>query len=286
LTANQIYTSIAEPPPAFDSDARSQGLSLMVAAGPFTTKDNLDYKPLRDLFEVIRRRVPDYLLLAGPFVDASHNDIQACRIDKTFEDFFDELIKLIEAKLDSIATKILIVPSLRDVQHANVFPQPPFFESDDHSQKKISYLPNPCTVCIGNKSFGITTTDILTHLAGTELVKRSDQSQTQDPSSHLVQYLIDQQSYYPLFPPDSKSQLDTTHYEALAMPYTPDVLLFSSLKPHFVNEISGVLCVNTGPLTRNSGGTYAYITVHPETTDASKPKSNIAQRTRVDIIRI
>lgn len=47
-------------------------LSVMVAAGPFTTSDSLEYEPLEDLLRVVVARKPDVCVLAGPFVDANH----------------------------------------------------------------------------------------------------------------------------------------------------------------------------------------------------------------------
>ena len=45
---------------------------MLVAAGPYTTTDNLDYQPLEDLMRVIAATKPDVAVLAGPFVDATH----------------------------------------------------------------------------------------------------------------------------------------------------------------------------------------------------------------------
>lgn len=45
---------------------------MLVAAGPFTIDENLDYAPLEDLMKVIAAKAPDVAVLVGPFVDINH----------------------------------------------------------------------------------------------------------------------------------------------------------------------------------------------------------------------
>lgn len=48
----------------------------MVAAGPFTTADSLEYDALRDLFDLVQRDRPHTLVLLGPFLDGNNSDIK------------------------------------------------------------------------------------------------------------------------------------------------------------------------------------------------------------------
>ena len=43
-------------------------MTILVAAGPFTTSNNLDYAPLNDLLSVARKLKPDVLILVSSFV--------------------------------------------------------------------------------------------------------------------------------------------------------------------------------------------------------------------------
>ena len=61
----------------------------MVAAGPFTLADDLDYAPLDALLSVCRRQRPDALVLVGPFVDAEQPLVASGTIDLTFQDIFE-----------------------------------------------------------------------------------------------------------------------------------------------------------------------------------------------------
>jgi len=48
----------------FKSSART--VRLVVAAGPFTLADRLNFTPLQDLLQLVRRDKPDVLVLVSP----------------------------------------------------------------------------------------------------------------------------------------------------------------------------------------------------------------------------
>ena len=54
-------------------------MQVVVAAGPYTTSDNLNYEPLDDLFTYVEKHSPHLVVLCGPFVDAKHSMIDGCR---------------------------------------------------------------------------------------------------------------------------------------------------------------------------------------------------------------
>jgi DNA polymerase alpha subunit B len=126
-----------------------QPLSVMVAAGPFTTQDNLDYRPFEDILVKALKAKPDVLILVGPFVDASQPIVSSgdcVLVDRdaegeavgehtaSFEMVFVEKIvrdgftQMFNSQEDFgvIPTNIILVPSLLDAHHECVFPQPPF----------------------------------------------------------------------------------------------------------------------------------------------------------------
>ena len=70
------------------SGAGPGGLSLCVAAGPFTTSEDLGYAPLAELLGSCAAAPPDALLLVGPFVDVEHPLVASGALDVTFEDLF------------------------------------------------------------------------------------------------------------------------------------------------------------------------------------------------------
>jgi DNA polymerase alpha subunit B len=133
-----------------------QALSVVAAAGPFTTADNLEYEPLEELLSLVATSKPDVLVLMGPFVDSTHpilqggdatlfsrdddgNLLYGKEHDASYEMVFIE--KVIRDGLGSyfnsasdfggvLPTQIILVPSLLDAHHECVFPQPPFGDRD------------------------------------------------------------------------------------------------------------------------------------------------------------
>jgi DNA polymerase alpha subunit B len=174
----------------------SDPLKIMTACGPFTTSDNLNYLPLQDLLGKVLISKPDVLILVGPFVDVSQpllssgdviledeyeggendeNDSshivtsQSASYEMVFtmriirdclQAFFNE-----EDASSSLATNIILIPSLLDGHHEFVYPQPPFgdrdeinteffaeslgvlnipFSKEKDPRKRIHLLSNPC----------------------------------------------------------------------------------------------------------------------------------------------
>ena len=83
--------SSSPPPPetpALADSTRNESLRLVVACGPFTAFDNLDYKPLIELGKLVAVEKPHVLLLMGPVVDARHqllDTLTECTFDQLFE---------------------------------------------------------------------------------------------------------------------------------------------------------------------------------------------------------
>ena len=135
-------------------------LHVITAAGPFTTSDNLEYKPLCDLLIKVLETKPDVLILMGPFVDitqpllsSGHVELPNADYDENGElgvsdvsmheasyemVFIEKIVRdcirtLFESEMDyggPLPTHIVLVPSLLDAHHEFVFPQPPFGKVD------------------------------------------------------------------------------------------------------------------------------------------------------------
>ena len=93
-------------------------------------------------------------------------------------------------------TQVLMVPSgSRDVHHTFIYPTPPFEEPQQCG--KIRMMTDPCIVHVDGIMFGITSTDILFHLGKEEMSR----PRAGDKFRRLASHLIQQQSFYPLYPP-------------------------------------------------------------------------------------
>jgi len=272
-------------------DDGAEVLDIMVASGPFTTSKDLDYKPLEDLLDVVRREKPQAVMLLGPFVDEDHAMIKDGDLEVTFETLFDDLMrKITDVIVDECeSTELILIPSMREVTHDKVFPQPPLKLNVHKEHERIHTFSNPATITIKEVTIGVTTTDILFDLGKRETAE----GQTGDRMGRLANHLLQQRSFYPLMPPAPGVNLEYDHLvEHIALPLTPDIMLLPSQLKHFVKNINGSLIVNPGQLTKYAnGGTFSRIAVHaPRRVDIpenGKPiLHSVESRSVVKVIRI
>ncbi len=109
------------------SEVEGQVVELVVACGPFTLDSDLNYAPLLALIDAIEVDTPEILILGGPFVSADHPRVKDGSLPVTFQTLFDEhvLMPLQDLLLSKPKLQIVLVPSLTDVNHEAIFPQPP-----------------------------------------------------------------------------------------------------------------------------------------------------------------
>ncbi|KNC51993.1 DNA polymerase alpha subunit B [Thecamonas trahens ATCC 50062] len=266
-------------------------LAIIVAGGPYTTSDGLDFAPLRDLLARIVAEAPDVAILMGPFLNEGHPALEDPMLEATYEELFEQRIAaVINAEMEGIATRFVLVPSLRDIQHDHVFPQPPL-PADLGLAPTVSRLSNPCVFSINEMVVAVSTNDVLMALSSEETF-RVPQGAPSDRMTRLVRHIISQRSFYPVFPPPPGSQLDFSQSRLLNLGATPDILILASDLRYFVKDVDGAVVVNPGRLTVGSaGGTFARLTVHPMPEDdigegEEEIEHNVAARCRAEIIRI
>lgn len=267
-----------------------QVVEFIVAAGPFTSKNNMDYDPLQDLIKVIKDTKPDAVFMLGPFVDQTHPTVKNCELEDTFEKEFQNIVEQItDAVLKDTNTELVLVPSLKDVHHDSIYPQPPFQLPSDLEHERLRCVANPATVMIKEMTIGVTTTDILRDLASQETSK----GQSGDRLGRLANHLLEQRSFYPLCPPAAGVNLEYEKTDNLRLPITPDIMLLPSDLKFFAKNVNNCVMVNPGRLVKHStAGTFAKLAVHaPRRNDIpaehNKPIShNVHNRSVVEILRI
>ena len=106
----------------------------MVAAGPFTSKGDLLYDGLQELMVRVRQEMPHVLVILGPFVDGMNEDVQSGNISfrnstgqlefLDFNDMFTKVMEYIKSEVAqlSVQTKLVIVPSAREIHHIHPLP--------------------------------------------------------------------------------------------------------------------------------------------------------------------
>lgn len=257
----------------------SRLLSAVIAAGPFTTTDNMLFEPLKELLAYATRRQPQLLILMGPFVDSEHPEIKKGTVDMSDDEIFSvEILRKLQdyAHYMGSTVRAILVPSTRDANHDFVFPQPSFdIEISDETKHQISFLANPCLFSANEIMVGCCTVDILKQLSSEE-ISRNPVDTSGDRIGRLAMHLLSQHSFYPLYPPSASVPLDfSLAPEALDIPSTPDVLLLPSDLAPFIKvlnyessdgeEASNCLCVNPGRLSKGiGGGTFVDLNFHED----------------------
>jgi DNA polymerase alpha subunit B len=289
LIAHSIH-SIALPRPQIFEDARirvrSRELHMMVAAGPFTTKEDLSYEPLTELLRQVKLRQPSVLVLMGPFVDEKHPLIASGQSNTSFSQLFQSVMQKIQLAVEAFpfVCKVCVLPALSDVTHRNILPQPSFPSENRLGALPSNFLraPNPSVIRVNELDLGFVSLDVLKHLEQNSIISGPNAN---DKPSSLVSFILHQQSFFPIFPPPIDVHVDMNHAEeGLTISEMPDALFFASSLHPFVRIINGVLAINVGNLINGgSPGSYAEIKVSqvPANSNAS-----IVQRANVEIIRI
>lgn len=169
--------------------------------------------------------------------------------------------------------RVILVPSTRDASHDFVFPQSSFdFEILDDTKHQISCLSNPSIFSANEIMVGCCTVDILKHLSSEE-ISRISVDASSDRIGRLSLHLLNQHSFYPLYPPSASVPLDLSlAQDALDIPLTPDVLLLPSDLAPFIKvlsyESSGeepikCMCLNPGRAAKGiGGGTFVDLNYH------------------------
>ncbi|CAK1552252.1 unnamed protein product [Leptosia nina] len=249
-------------------------LSMVVAAGPYTTSNNLAYEPLKDFITYINTHKPQVVIMTGPFLDADHTKVKDNSMAETFKSFFEKLTdSLAEIHTTSPYTKIYIVSSLKEAFHLNIYPTPPYSVRKKYAN--IHFLPDPCFININGVVVSVTSTDVLMHISQEEISFGSGG----DKLSRLAGHVISQQCMYPLWPPPLTHQVDAALWAAHAqLPTTPHILVLPSNFRYFVKDINGCLVVNPEHLTKGmGGGTFARLLI----SDIDNSNSIAAQIVRI-----
>ncbi|TVU51823.1 hypothetical protein EJB05_03268 [Eragrostis curvula] len=258
----------------------------VIAAGPYTTTDNLLFEPLQELLSYACRKQPQLLILMGPFIDSDHPDIKKGTVDQSFNDIFHfEILRKVQdfAQILGNTVRVILIPSVRDAHHDFVFPQPAFdLNLPEDITHQITSLSNPCLFSSNEIHFSCCTVDILKQLSSEEISRKPPGGKPGDRIGRLATHIVKQQSYYPLYPPAAGIPLDfSLAKEALEISSKPDVLLLPSDLAPFVKVLSlgegsedekRFICMNPGRLAKGiGGGTFVelYYNEHIDKTNAS-----------------
>lgn len=294
-------------------------LNIVVAAGPFTSEHDLDFKPWHALMDQLeaggipaaegRRGVPDTLILMGPFISADHAAV-ALSTELPEEIFAKHFSTRIGELVGKFAVSIVLVPSTGDLLNVHsAYPQPGFDKEEAVEwglpKQRVRCLPNPSTFYINELVVGATTADSLGDIKAEEMVTRIEASPTitsvateavaarnRETNTRWSRAILSQRSFYPLYPPPTAARLpyDTSHSHLLNFPaVSPDLLLMPSTKitKPFIRVVASSTIVQPGSL---AAGSLASIHINPFSKDQLEKEptlnANLYDRARIDLITI
>ena len=328
------------PPPAarsrrgelagFAARAGGAGVRVVAAAGPFTSPADVAFEGLDAVLAAAAGdgagggRPADAVVLVGPFVPADHPAVARGALDRTLDAVFeDEVIgRLVRFAAACQAAgrappPVVLVPSPADAVAAPVFPTPPL-TLPPTTPPNVLALPNPATFAVNEVVIGVTGHDVLRDLSGAQAESARARAGAagapalppRDRLASLAGALLEQASFYPLYPPAPGSFLDAGAAAAsggLRMRVAPDLLILPSALAPFARVATAVapptaggggsgasaVAVNPGRAVAPGGGagTLALLTLAPlglapgGDPDDAAPHA-VGDRCRVEVVRV
>ncbi|KAG1690297.1 DNA polymerase alpha subunit B [Nymphon striatum] len=236
-------------------------LQVVIACGPFKTKDSISFEPLYDLMKYVVEHKPHICILLGPFLDSKNEEIEKGNFGETYEELFHKIVTNLIKMTECAGTHLVIVPSsCREVHHEFIYPCPPFDISELEDVSRLHFVSDPCLLDINGVLFALTSTDILLHLGKEEIWFPPSSS---DRLKRLVAHLITQQSFYPLYPPSEEINIDYDHAKSyINFPVKPHILITPSDLKSFIKDVDGCCCINPERLTKGMlGGTFCRMNI-------------------------
>jgi DNA polymerase alpha subunit B len=203
-----------------DSDPENvRPLTIMIASGPYTTDQNLDFAPLHAFLDNAAEVYADSIILVGPFLDAEHPQIRSGDFDAppnvspdqaTMTDLFRHHVSsAIQSFNKRVPTcNVLLVPSLRDAHHHHAaFPQDKFIKKElglGAATKMVQCVTNPMTVSMNEMTVGMSSIDILDMLRREEVA--GGKARSTNIYERCARNVLEQRSFLPVFPPTGREK--------------------------------------------------------------------------------
>ncbi|XP_053658490.1 DNA polymerase alpha subunit B [Anopheles marshallii] len=247
-------------------------LTIVIASGPFTDRDDLLYEKLSNLLVYCSNNPPDVLILTGPFADA--NCKLYAEVAETFDEYFEKIIGTIMNTVGG-QTEVFVVANHDDLVSSFVYPTPPYKVASFY--KNLHFLPDPCLFSIEDLEIGVTTVDVIKQLIESEctaahVAMGSAASAGGDKIKRAYGHLFHQASFYPLNPPSEDVPLDVDMLNEFGrLTRVPNVMICPSALNRYVREINGCVCINPGFVDGGlaADGSYARLILQPPEIDNS-----------------
>ncbi|KAF3042881.1 DNA-directed DNA polymerase alpha subunit pol12 [Didymella heteroderae] len=214
---DDIHARYLDTPDSDPDNARP--LTMLVAAGPYTTDQNLDFAPLHTFLDNAAALYADTIILLGPFLDAEHPHIRTGDFDippnvpadqATMTDLFRHHIS--SALQDFVSRNptcnVILVPSLRDAHHHSpAFPQDKFVKRElglGAAGKMVQCVTNPMTLSMNEITVGMSSVDVLSMLRQEEIT--GGKARGTNFYERGARNVLEQRSFLPVFPPTARGR--------------------------------------------------------------------------------
>ena len=298
----------AEELKEFQTLQNNQGLKVLIASGPFSNLNKLNYDKLDQLVDLINTKIlPQVVILNGPFLDIGNKVVESGDIvidseqtqPKTLDDLFKAIVTPVLKKIDA-KIQVILYPNLRDtcIKHCS-YPQDSFDRKKLGLPKNFKVFPNPSGFSVNEVLIGNSNLDIFKDLR--DVFKEDTAIISNNRFERIVKHILEQRRYYPTFPGSIKTEpkqncidlLNGAQGEylddiavggsSLETPYLglaelgdslPDILILPSELKYFAKVIQGVIVINPGIFIKPSKdpmreeGSYAVINIQPPSFDA------------------
>ena len=194
-------------------------LNVLVASGPYTADDNLDFEPLHEICHKAADSHADSVVLLGPFLDTEHPLVASGDFDLPATNGYDpdtttlatvfrhcvtSCIQQLAAAVPSIT--IVMVPSVRDALSKHVsWPQEQMSKKELGLPKQVRMVSNPVTLSLNETVIGMCSHDVLYELRREEVLH--GRPKEGNLLTRVSKYLIEQRHFYPVFPPTARENL-------------------------------------------------------------------------------
>ncbi|CAG9860388.1 unnamed protein product [Phyllotreta striolata] len=256
------------------------GAQIVVAKGPFTFNENLSYEPLHDLLEYVREYKPHVLILLGPFLDDTHDNVKTGDLNQSYDSFFEDLMDNIINAVRDIDVHLVIVPSYKEIHHHPVYPTPPYHIKEKYDN--VSFVSDPGVIEIDGLRIATTTVDILAHLSIYEFYfHNSSIIKPIKRPLRLASHILHQKKIYPLHPSEGVPIDDVLLDKYGVFKAKPHILILPSVLNSFIENIDDCLVINPGRLSTGLvAGSFVRIQI-----EAGNTRS-ICDRAAAEVIRI
>ncbi len=206
-------------------------LTILIGSGPFTPDTDFSFGPLHALLARAVEISADALILTGPFLDIEHPLLRTgafalhpalASLDPNTADLTAVFRTLISNPLQQLASQmphitILLIPSTRDAVSRHVsWPQDRLPKKALGLPRQCAVVPNPATVSANEAVLGIGSADVLDEIRRAECV--GGESRQQNLLARLVEQVVEQRHFFPVFPPADRAALPRVADLAITAP--------------------------------------------------------------------